>query len=434
MWWKKTGWFWKRGLVMVSSLLLSGVMGCGGTDMVSSDCVGEVLAEEEADRVGEVLAEEEADRAVESAVGQEERGYNLPIDDDERKEAETDCRKVLDVISGIYFQARKEEPSDASLDDDTILALQDVVGANGRPTTAMVTYANMENYEEADDFLKKCREGRKGSLVIYEVYPDGAVGRLKYTFDGTDMYVLSARAQWTDEEWSGITYMTRTRIKKWKYTGKGWFCYELCVPEPPEVTEIIDGGCILRIKPMTEECRSLSETCVLGLGYQGNNLLCSDWDEDHMEKLDYNGLYEYLYKMKYQEPFEGDCYPDGIPQEEFEDLLTAYLPVTAEQLREYAVYNEEKQTYTWASLGCFTYAPTFFGTSLPEVTDSRKNEDGTVTMTVDAVCDMVLYDDAVITHELTVRFADDGSFRYLGNKILRDSGTYIPDYQYRIHR
>lgn len=37
-------------------------------------------------------------------------------------------------------------------------------------------------------------------------------------------------------------------------------------------------------------------------------------------------------------------------------------------------------------------APTFFGTSLPEVTDIRRNEDGTVTLTVEAVCD------AVITH------------------------------------
>ena len=38
-----------------------------------------------------------------------------------------------------------------------------------------------------------------------------------------------------------------------EYTEKGWFCYELCVPEPPEVSEIMDGSCLIRIKPMTEE-------------------------------------------------------------------------------------------------------------------------------------------------------------------------------------
>lgn len=45
---------------------------------------------------------------------------------------------------------------------------------------------------------------------------------------------------------------------------------------------------------------------------------------------------------------------------------------------------------------------------------------------------MILCDDAVITHELTVKFAEDGSFRYLGNKILNDGILNIPEYQYRI--
>ncbi len=93
---------------------------------------------------------------------------------------------------------------------------------------------------------------------------------------------------------------------------------------------------------------------------------------------------------------------------------------------------EENQTYLWARLGCFNYAPTFFGTSLPEVVDVKENEDGTVTLTVEAVCDMVICDDSVITHELTVRFAEDGSFQYLGNEILNDGIMHIPDYQYRI--
>ena len=152
----------------------------------------------------------------------------------------------------------------------------------------------------------------------------------------------------------------------------------------------------------------------------------------HMEELDYNGMYEYLYAMKYQEKFNSENYPNGIPKEEFENLIMEYLPVTAEQIREYAVFDEKNQTYYWARLGCSNYAPTFFGTSLPEVIDIKENEDGTITLTVEAVCDMVICDDAVITHELTVRFAEDGSFQYLGNEILNDGIMHIPDYQYRI--
>ena len=46
--------------------------------------------------------------------------------------------------------------------------------------------------------------------------------------------------------------------------------------------------------------------------------------------------------------------------------------------------------YAWAPLGCGNYAPNFFGTSVPEVVEVRENPDGTVTLTVNAVCDMVI--------------------------------------------
>lgn len=113
-----------------------------------------------------------------------------------------------------------------------------------------------------------------------------------------------------------------------------------------------------------------------------------------------------------------------------ERICTCWLP--AEQIREYGVFDEENQTYPWARLGCSNYAPTFFGTFLPEVIDIRENEDATVTLTVETVCEMIVCDDAVITHELTVRFSEDGGFQYLGNKILNDGIRNIPDYQYRI--
>lgn len=205
----------------------------------------------------------------------------------------------------------------------------------------------------------------------------------------------------------------------------------MCVPEYPEVTEMVDGSCLLRIKPMSKKKRSLSKQCVLSLGYQGNNLLCSNWDEKHLDKLDYNGLYEYLYEMKYKKTYNNKINPNGIPKDQFESLIMEYLPVTSEEIQKYAVFDKRNKTYLWQRLGCFNYAPTYFGTSIPEVTHIRKNKDGTITLTVDAVCEMILCDEAVITHELTVRFEEDGSFQYIGNKILNGGMKDIPKYQYR---
>ena len=128
----------------------------------------------------------------------------------------------------------------------------------------------------------------------------------------------------------------------------------------------------------------------------------------------------------------GPVVPNSMSDFPHQSLIMEYLPITAEQIQDYAAFDEENRTYYWERLGCFNYAPTFFGTSLPEVVDIKENGDGTVTLTVEAVCDTVICDDAVITHELTVRFAEDGSFQYLGNKILNDGIMQIPDYQYRI--
>ena len=380
----------------------------------------------------EVDFSEENENNKEDITEQWEKGYDLPINETERKEAEDECKKVLVLISDIYILADKGDAVNPVLDDKTIYKMQDRIKEKGYPVTTMKAYAAMENYKRVEAFLKNCQDEKAGSVVLYELHSDGGIGRDKFIFDGKDMYLISACATWNSNDTYGMSYISYARIKEWKYTEKGWFGYELCVPEPPEVTEIVDRSCLVRIKPMTKEQREMSEKCVQGLGYQGNNLLCSNWDADHMEKLDYNGMYEYLFAMKYHKAFDAEDYPNGIPKEEFENLIMEYLPVTAEQIREYAVFDEKNQTYYWARLGCFNYAPTFFGTSLPEVIDIKENEDGTITLTVEAVCDMVICDDAVITHELTVRFAEDGSFQYLGNEILNDGIMHIPDYQYRI--
>lgn len=391
--------------------------------------VGELFVE---DTKEETSMTEKTKNAEKEATEQWEKGYDLPVDEQEREEAELQCKEMMERISGIYESAYKGEVSNVVLDDKTVLEMQKKLMETEYPVTTLITYSNMGNYESVDSFLEDCTVGKSGSVVIYEIHDDGGIGRFKFIFDGTDMYVVSARGIWNDNNKPGISYISYTRIKEWKYTEKGWFGYELCVPEPPEVSEIMDGSCLIRIKPMTEEQREMSERCVRGLGYQGQNLLCSNWDAENVSELDYNGMFEYLYGMKYGEKFNSEDYPNGIPKEEFENLIMEYLPVTAEQIREYAVFDEKNQTYYWARLGCFNYAPTFFGTSLPEVIDIKENEDGTITLTVEAVCDMVICDDAVITHELTVRFAEDGSFQYLGNEILNDGIMHIPDYQYRI--
>ena len=361
-----------------------------------------------------------------------EKGYDLPVSAQENEEATRDSMQIMSGLEHIYRNADKGDSLNVVLDNKSICKMIKKIKQQGYSVTVSEDYSNMENYKRFSSFLAKAQKKQKGAGVIYEVHSEGSIGREKFIYDGKDMFLLASNASWDDNGKPIITFVSYTRIKKWRYSRKGWFCYELCVPEYPEVTEMVDGSCLIRIKPMSDNKRKLSRKCVRGLAYQGNNILCSNWDQEHMQKIDYNGLYEYLYAMKYKKKFNGKKYPSGIPKDQFEQLIMEYLPVSREEIEKYASYNEKKKTYDWMRLGCFNYAPNFFGTSIPEVTKIKHNSNGTVTLTVDAVCEMVLCNEAVITHELTVKFAKDGSFKYLGNKILNNGIEEIPTYQYRI--
>lgn len=361
-----------------------------------------------------------------------EKGYDLPVSAQENEEATRDSMQIMSGLEHIYRNADKGDSLNVVLDNKSICKMIKKIKQQGYSVTVSEDYSNMENYKRFSSFLAKAQKKQKGSGVIYEVHSEGSIGREKFIYDGKEMFLLASNASWDDNGKPIITFVSYTRIKKWRYSRKGWFCYELCVPEYPEVTEMVDGSCLIRINPMSDNKRKLSRKCVRGLAYQGNNILCSNWDQEHMQKIDYNGLYEYLYAMKYKKKFNGKKYPSGIPKDQFEQLIMEYLPVSREDIEKYASYNEKKKTYDWMRLGCFNYAPNFFGTSIPEVTKIKHNSNGTVTLTVDAVCEMVLCNEAVITHELTVKFNKEGSFRYLGNKILNGGIKKIPEYQYRI--
>lgn len=360
------------------------------------------------------------EKTSKETASDEEKGYQLPVPAGEEKDARADCLHIMELYADLYAETDKGTTVNIVFAEAALLAMQQQAAAEGSPVEVNVPYADLENYESLDHFLKESEAGYAGECTMYTIHIDGSLGRSRFMFDGNDMYLSAADAVWNKDNEPVFSHMSYTRIKQWKYTEKGWFGYELCVPEPPEVTEIVDGSYLIRVLPYKEELRRLSRQCVFDIGYGVGNLLDTDWDEQHLKNLDFNSLFPCFYQMRYQERFIYETYREGIPEQEFEQLIMQYLPIKADTLRKYAAYDAETKTYSCEPMG-FTYTPDFLGTSLPEVTAARENEDGTMTLTVDAVCDMVICDDAVITGELTVRENEDGSFQYLGNKVIKDN-------------
>ena len=308
--------------------------------------------------------------------------------------------------------------------------MQQVIAEKDVPAAVSGFDVDMMNYDAMEDFLDEASAGNQAEVILYRIHTDGTVSREKFTFDGKDMYSLYTKGRWTDDMESAFSVNSLSRMSQWKYTEKGWFIFEYCTAQPPELTEVVDAYEMIRVKPQKEEYREMEENYLDIIGYQGNNLLCSEWSEDQIEGLDFNGLYEYFYMEEYGREIDTEKCAKSIPREEFESLLTKYLPVTAEQLREYASYDSESETYDWVMLGVGNYAPNAFWISVPEVTGITENENGTITLTVDVVCEKKGNDD-FYTHEVTLRILDDGKAMYLSNHILDDRPGMIPDYQYR---
>lgn len=370
-----------------------------------------------------------ADKEAEAELW--EKGYNLPVEPIEQAEAEGQCMEAMGAIQELYKVIDKGSSLNAVIPDGAAEQMIEALKVLGCPVYGSGCYLSMHNYEKMEEFLSQSKNGEKSEIITYELHSGGEIGRKKFIFDGTDMYILSTGALWNDKEEPAIGTTDYTRIKNWEYTPKGWFHYELCVPEPPEVNEVIDGNVMLRVQPLKKEYRDITRRYLEPIGYQGNNLFCINWDIDHMERLDYNGLFEYLYMIKFQRKCDAKNYSTGIPGDEFESLLGEYLPISPETLRQQAAYDTDSESYEWANLGCGSYNPKGFGSSVPEAMDISENEDGTVTVTVDVVCEM-LGNDAVLTHEVTMRFTEEGGVQFLGNYILGEGLKRIPNYQSRV--
>lgn len=127
----------------------------------------------------------------------EGENYDIPVSEEERKEAEYDCRRMMELVADIYGQAEREDLSDVILSDEAVLRMQDIIKETGSPVTTAVLYSDMENHRAADRFLQECEKGECGSLAVYKIRYDGGIGRSKFIFDGRDMYVLTANAVWS---------------------------------------------------------------------------------------------------------------------------------------------------------------------------------------------------------------------------------------------
>lgn len=338
------------------------------------------------------------------------------------KEAEQLEQQALELARGykeMYVGMDKGESLNAVISEESIRAIIDQFDQKGYTATGYKQ--NMVNYQQFEQFLNNAREGQEGEASYYYIRNDGGFFSRIFHSKDESLYVNTLSLSWNDEMEPVISYTSQYAIDQWDYTGKGYFIYATDNDRYPFTLQ--------RINPRGEKECELSRIYIDPIGYQGNNLFLTDWDQDSMEQIVFNDLYEYLYLIDNGTSFDYE----GIGQiggAEYEALFTKYFDVTSDFLRQNSSYYQDRDEYFWIHFSCDMQYTILFPAPEPEVVESRENEDGSITMVVDALYEHYGLDRA-FTHEVTVRINEDGSFQYLSNYIRPEDRESVPSYDAR---
>lgn len=319
------------------------------------------------------------------------------LSDDEMENVKVNIIGILqsDAIRKLY------EDEDISNNSDLIYDAVDILGSSGLICFADDT--NMYNYQLFQSFYRNYTDGgERDYICVYRVNRDASVTEMTFVYDDSRIQMIFNTAKYVNRDWKFIATGIRD-LKDMKLTEKGYFIYTY--------SNIIAHGGLkeyFRVSPLTDECRKLTRKYVYGLSYVNYNMLVIDWDESNASDILVPCMFDDIYRLYTGENLK----PDGgwIDADKYESVMLSMFPVTVTELRDNCDYNLEKDSYRYHVILGKQYPP--FG----EVVDYSYNDDGTVSLIVDAVW-ADEGSDIAFRNTLTVKPEDDGTFKYMSNHI-----------------
>lgn len=319
------------------------------------------------------------------------------LSDDEMENVKVNIIRILqsDAIRKLY------EDEDISNNSDLIYDAVDILGSSGLICFADDT--NMYNYQLFQSFYRNYTDGgERDYICVYRVNRDASVTEMTFAYDDSRIQMIFNTAKFENHDWKFIATGIRD-LKDMKLTQKGYFIYTY--------SNIIAHGGLkeyFRVSPLTDECRELTRKYVYGLSYVNYNMLVIDWDESNASDILVPCMFDDIYRLYTGENLK----PDGgwIDADKYESVMLSMFPVTVTELRDNCDYNLEKDSYRYHVILGKQYPP--FG----EVVDYIYNDDGTVSLIVDAVW-ADKGSDIAFRNTLTVKPEEDGTFKYMSNHI-----------------
>lgn len=298
------------------------------------------------------------------------------------------------------------------------------LGENGYVAVDSENQVDMAGAEQVIEFCKAVDEKKSASLTIIVI---NDFGFRKFDLKTEDGSVNIVRGYYQYDQ-NGCLQNRNTvsyPADIWWYTEEGYLLFEgsyffdenfvLTLSDTPEHTA-------LRVLPLEEMCRELNRKYILPVGYERNNIFLTDWNEEDFGDLDFYDIFDNFYSFLYEKPVPyvadenlgvGAIYQ--IPEEIFENVIMTYFNVNKKMIRRETTYIPEKAAYEYRPRGF--YEVEYPDIPYPEVVDYTENQDGTITLIVNAVYPnsntSVAY-----SHRTVIRPLDGDCFQYVSNQMI----------------
>lgn len=342
---------------------------------------------------------------------------------DNNDSVSTEC--IAEILSDIYEEA-VDMNTLGSLDMMRRMVAR--LSENGYVAVDSGNQIDMTQAEQAFDFCKAVDEKEMDELTIIVVME---MGIRKFDLKTEDGNVNIVREYYQYDQNGSLQNRSTVSYPAdfWQYTEEGYLIFEgsyfsdesyiLTLSDTPEHT-------MLRILPLDEKCREYNRKYILPVGYEQNNLFLCNWSEDDFGDLDFYDLFDRFYPMTHSQPVPYMADEDlgvgavyQIQGELFENVIGAYFNMDRETIRSKTTYLSELAAYEYRPRGF--YEAEYPDIAYPEVVSYTENEDGTVTLYINAV-----YPSGNMSKEFAhitvIRPLSEESFQYVSNEITLPEG------------
>lgn len=264
-------------------------------------------------------------------------------------------------------------------------------------------HVNMENCQQVEAFYEVCSSGGEGRVTVYHIYREGNISARTFICREGKMQLYYVLVGWLEGGIPEVRDCGAKELREVRLTEKGYFFYTYA--------ETVMHGSLreyYRVKPLSDECRELTEKYVEGVSFVNYNAFSTNWDASNAKEILTPCMFEDIYRVCTGERLQTEN--GRIAAETYERVMTTCFPVSAEQVRECCGYDAGTDSYGYEMVCARQFPP--FG----EVVNYTRNRDGTITLYVEGVWPDYYSDCAFASRIVVAPFAD-GTFRYLSNSI-----------------